>query len=115
MLSSSGFSINTHYCKGKITSINIVFSDNCKSCCGTKKMPKDCCKDKTEIVKIKDHYIPASIGITPSTELIAFAFAFIQTFNLSNTVNFTVESNLNYLHPPDKPISLSILYRSIQI
>lgn len=90
-----------------------MFNKGCS--CGKNKMAKDCCKNKTEVIKIKDNFIPTQIVITPSTELISFAFAFIQTFNLSISENLTVESNLNYLYPPDKPISLSILYRSILI
>lgn len=113
LLSSSGFSINAHYCKGKLKSINILFVKNCS--CGKTKMPKDCCKNKTEIVKIKDNYIPTQIVITPSTEIITFALSYIQTFYLTITENLIVEANLNYLYPPDKPISLSILYRSILI
>ncbi len=115
LFSSSGFSINTHYCNGKIRSINIAFSDNHKSCCGKKKMAKDCCKNKTEIVKINDNYIPEQIIVTPLTDFAYFALAFTQTFNLSITENVTVLTNLYYLYPPDKPVSLSILYRSILI
>lgn len=115
LFSSSGFSINTHYCNGKIKSINISFSDNHKSCCGKKKMDKDCCKNKTEIVKINDNYIPAQIIVTSSTDFAYFALAFIRTFNLSITKNVAVETNLYYLYPPDQPVSLSILYRSILI
>lgn len=92
-----------------------MFFDDCKQCCGKKKCKKGCCENKTEIVKIKDNYIPAQIVITPSTELTAFALAFIQSFNLPFTENVLIESNLNYLYPPDKPVPLSILYRSILI
>lgn len=115
LLSSSGFSINTHYCKGKIKSINIVFSGNCKSCCGKKKMPKDCCKDKTENVKIKDNYIPSTNVMGSSAQFITFVLSYFQTFALSYSQNSSIEANLNYLYPPDKPVSLSILYRSILI
>ena len=115
LLSSSGFSINAHYCKGKIKSVNIAFSDNIKSCCGKKKMAKDCCKNKTQVVKIKDNYIPAQIVISPLANPVSFMPAFIQLFNIQIAGMPSVESNLNYLYPPDKPISLSILYRSILI
>lgn len=114
LFSSSGFSITTHYCKGKLQSVNILFGK--KGCsCGKKKMSKDCCKDKTNIVKISDNFIPPSATIAPSMEIIALANTGIQTFYLSTIEKSRVESNLNYLHPPDKPISLSILYRSILI
>ena len=78
-------------------------------------MPKDCCKDKTEIAKIKDDFIPTSIVITPSTEITTVVLSYIQTFNRIFTENNKIESNLYYLYPPDNPISLSILYRSILI
>ena len=78
-------------------------------------MPKDCCKDKTEIAKIKDDFIPTSIVIAPSTGITVIVLSYIQTFNLPTVENPKVESNLYYLYPPDNPISLSILYRSILI
>jgi hypothetical protein len=112
LFSSAGFSINAHYCKGKLQSVNLLFIH--KECtCGKKKMPKDCCKNKTEIVKIKDNYIPTQIITPSSTEQIVFEF--IQSFDLSIAENFSVKANLNYLYPPDNPLSLSILYRSILI
>ena len=78
-------------------------------------MSKNCCKNKTETVKIKDNYIPTPHAIAPSTEITILAKYTIQTIYLSLTESTIVESTLNYLYPPDKPISLSLLYRSILI
>jgi len=113
LFSSSGISINAHYCKGKLKSVNLLFVKGCS--CGKKKMPKGCCKNKTEIVKIKDNFIPTPVVVVPSTDIITLANTCIQTLCLSISESATVESNLNYLHPPDKPLSLSILYRAILI
>ncbi|OFY87698.1 MAG: hypothetical protein A3F72_13320 [Bacteroidetes bacterium RIFCSPLOWO2_12_FULL_35_15] len=78
-------------------------------------MSKDCCKNKVEIFKIKSDYIPkANIG-SPSSELISVALMPIQLLALPVSERPVITPNLNYLYPPDKPLSLSILYRSILI
>jgi len=115
LLSSSGFSINAHYCKGELKNIDLLFIHKCKPCCGTKKMSHHCCQNKIQTIKIIDKYIPAQIVLTPATEFSIFALAFIKTFNLSITENVSFDSALNFSHPPGEPISLSILYRSILI
>ena len=56
LLSSTGFSINKHFCGGKLKSTNVLLIQNHNSCCGTKKMPEGCCKNQTEVLKIKDNY-----------------------------------------------------------
>jgi hypothetical protein len=53
--SASGLAFNVHYCGGEIDSIKLDFGQTKKTCgCGSKKMDKDCCKDKKVVAKIKD-------------------------------------------------------------
>ncbi|MBY0424221.1 MAG: hypothetical protein K2Q22_01170 [Cytophagales bacterium] len=44
---SVGIVLSQHYCGGKLVASSVLPKGKTKSCpkCGTKKMPKDCCKD----------------------------------------------------------------------
>ncbi len=117
LLSSSGFSINRHYCGSKLKSTDILLIQNDHiSCCGKKEMPKGCCKNETEHIKLKENYAPAQAVDVPASDFItSFVLAFVQTFNFSltgcDTANFFADSHA----PPGKPVSRTILYRSILI
>lgn len=70
-------------------------------CCGKKKMTKkNCCKEKTAILKIKDsQYSTASLK-TPTTSVIAIDFWFSQTcFDLNKTLEARATSSIHA--PPD--------------
>lgn len=60
LLTIVGLTINTHFCwmlhKSEIT----FFAK--KSCCGEKKMPDNCCKNETKIVKITDKFFPSVLS-----------------------------------------------------
>jgi hypothetical protein len=53
---SSGTSVNIHYCRGKVSSVSwsILPTASCK--CGKKTM-KGCCKTETRLVKLTDDAI----------------------------------------------------------
>ena len=55
LTSTSGISLNVHYCGGKIKHVSF-YSSSEKNCCGKKKMNKKCCKDKVAYFKIKDNH-----------------------------------------------------------
>lgn len=54
LTSTSGISLNVHYCGGKVKHISLFYKND-KGCCGKKKMSKKCCKDKIAYFKIKDN------------------------------------------------------------
>ncbi len=64
LTSTSGVSINTHYCGGKIKHISF-FKHSEKNCCGKKKMSKNCCKDKKAYFKVKDTHESNSVLKSP--------------------------------------------------
>lgn len=107
LLVSSGFTINYHYCGGKLKKVSLV-SFNEKGCCGNKKKSKGCCKDKVSFIKIKDNHkannfikVPPTNYITVKTEPILL---FISLLNSCNEKNIT-----NYHSPPviyDNPLYL---------
>jgi hypothetical protein len=62
---SSGIMLSAHYCGGKLKNISFLTHPDNDSCCGSKKMSKDCCKDAKSFLKVKDsHKLSASISIT---------------------------------------------------
>lgn len=80
-------------------------------------MPEGCCKNETEVIKIKEGFSPTQTVNLPSTDFIAaFVLAFVQTFNFSlagcDTTNLYADS---HAPPSGKHVSLTILYRSILI
>ena len=54
LLPAVGFSINVHWCGGKVSSVAIEVIGNGKCACG-KEMKKGCCKDIKTIVKLTDN------------------------------------------------------------
>jgi len=54
LLSSSGISLNLHYCGGKIKSVSFFHTDEA-DCCGPKmKKKKDCCKERSFVYQVKE-------------------------------------------------------------
>lgn len=53
LFSASGFSINLHYCGGKIKNVSLFHTDE-EGCCKGKMKKAGCCKEKNVSVKIKD-------------------------------------------------------------
>lgn len=79
-------------------------------------MPKGCCKNKTEHIKLKENYSPAQAIDVPASDFItSFVLAFVQTFNFSLTACDTANLFADSHAPPGKPVSRTILYRSILI
>lgn len=65
-LVASGFTMNLHYCAGKLKGVSIYKSDKDK-CCGNKKKSMGCCKEKSLAYKIKDNHQSAAKTILPNT------------------------------------------------
>ena len=52
---SSGVAMTIHYCKGKISSVDLLtHSDKCGKCGMKNKDKNGCCKDEFKIVKLND-------------------------------------------------------------
>ncbi|MBA3704789.1 MAG: hypothetical protein H0W84_02490 [Bacteroidetes bacterium] len=103
LVPSVGFSVNAHYCGGKLASVSLDFLKTKKCKCGNKKMNPNCCKTKTFSLKIND-----SQKQTPQ-----LTFDFNKNFKIqpefaivsTNTFQTVVILNtfLNNHHPPDQP------------
>jgi hypothetical protein len=107
LTSTSGITVNTHYCGGKIKHISF-FKHSEKNCCGKKKMSKNCCKDKAAYFKVKDNHQSSDLlkSPLPSSKISVFALPVFEYSFLTTNLNRRV---LNYHAPPvlyDNPLYL---------
>lgn len=98
-----GCNINVHYCGGEVASISInpvIDSETCV--CGSKKMDKDCCKDKQMSFKLKAEHqkysqtafdLFHSFDAALETSIPEYRFDF---YALDAQINW-----YHYHHPPD--------------
>lgn len=107
LTSTSGISLNIHYCGGKIKHVSL-FNSSEKGCCGKKKMSKKCCKDKVSYFKIKDdQQSNQSAKIISRTSKITPVI--LPVFKFAGYVVCTNIPVLNYHAPPvfyDNPLYL---------
>ncbi len=105
---TSGMILNFHYCGGKIKSISLFSSSDEVGCCGSKMKSKNCCKDKTAYVKVKDNHNsnPFLKFITFKGQMLEIA---IPSYLLAFQYSLQVERIQNYYPPPvlyDNPLYL---------
>lgn len=80
LTSTSGVTVNAHYCGGKIKHITFVKSSD-TNCCSKKKMSKNCCKDKSAYFKVNDNHQSSDLLKAPApsfkiSDLISSGFEF---------------------------------------
>jgi hypothetical protein len=107
LVSTSGMSLNVHYCGGKIKHVSL-YSSSEKGCCGKKKMSKKCCKDKVAYFKIKDNHKVNQLAkvVTPSSKLITAVLSLVINYSYVSSFYITIQ---NYHAPPvlyDNPLYL---------
>lgn len=56
---SSGVVMSSHYCMGRLSSVNLELAATKKCACG-KEEPKKCCKNELKVIKIEDTQKAAS-------------------------------------------------------
>ena len=111
LIPAMGLSVKQHYCGGKLASVSIVFFDKPSCPCGKKPMKKDCCKDKTVVLKLKDNQNLAK-SIVPN---------FSQSFKLLIGIfpeyeyhfeGVAVKRHLHFAHPPPLQKSEALYLRN---
>ncbi len=94
LISTSGVSVNSHFCEGKLVSVSIDHEAN--SCCSG--MDKACkkCKDVSHIYKVQDEYVPGQVQqVNP---LLSFSFLSDLFFLYSNTFTLYGVKTAESLH-----------------
>jgi hypothetical protein len=110
---SSGFTLNTHYCMGKIASVDLFQHDKCGKC-GMKQSTGGCCKDEVKVVKLQDSHklISNEINIYSPVAVIDNSKSIFDTKLFSKEI----KAGYNNHSPPISPgISLNILYGVFRI
>ena len=105
---STGFSVYTHYCAGKLASISIFTPDK-KGCgkCGI-QISKDCCKDKQYSISLDDSQIhhKSNFVFADYSNIIAilpsYTYEVQPQFSLINSNSVKLYSYKN--GPPKTPI-----------
>ena len=59
LATSTGASINIHYCMGKLYSVDLNKTEECGKC-GIKSGKDGCCKVEYKLIKVKDSHQPVS-------------------------------------------------------
>ena len=97
---ASGVAFNLHYCGGKISSVSLWKKDN-DDCCGKKKMTKkNCCKEKTSVLKISDTQYSSTSLKTPTTSIKTIDICFSQV-NMLLKNSFEIKNSSTAHAPPD--------------
>ena len=108
LTANTGMAVTVHYCGGKLSSINFFPLDGHYCKCGKKAMKKDCCKDKTTFLKMKDDLVKTNLTafkISTSKLILSLpkAIEFVPTAQTQLVV-------LSLYHPPPfKPTSPTYL------
>jgi len=113
LLSTLGVNIAVNYCPMK-KSYSFSILKNAKSCCCKTSHKGNCCTSKKIVLKkIEDNYVSSQFNF--SGHQVDFTFFQYPSF-IYKPITFVKEINFyKDLKPPDSPISLSILYRSLLI
>ncbi|MES2592892.1 MAG: hypothetical protein V4608_13495 [Bacteroidota bacterium] len=98
-----GFSVTAHYCGGKLASISLTASDEQACVCGSKKIKKNCCKNKIVSVKIKDgQQTPTQLN--PDFKAFELQLLFLGAEQLNFQFKQEAINSFYYKHrPPDRP------------
>jgi len=99
LIPAIGLSVNQHYCGGKLTSVSILISDSHSCPCGKKTMNKDCCKDKTTIIKFKDTQNFSKKVASNFSQTFKFLVQVFPVYNY-NYPAVAFEKHLPFDHPP---------------
>ncbi len=111
LLLSTGVTVKTHYCGAKLSSVSVLF-DVAKCACGKKAMKKNCCKDKSTFIKIKDKQnCSKEINLPSFKKFITLHFAINNTLFISELPCIKVNTLLH--KPPLKKRQTLYLYNKV--
>ncbi len=112
LLVTAGFTINKHYCGGKLRSSQIYTVMDHKTCCGGAEMPEGCCRDEVEFYQLdEDFNLPATV-MNPN-----FVIVFIKYFILDELFGSLDSHTAKYLNyrPPLIELDIPVLVQSFLI
>lgn len=108
-----GVAVNIHFCGNTVSALSFDFEHNEHQCeCGKRKMKRDCCKDKTAIVKSLNDQEVTTASNSIGLKIFFLKPLFIVNRNLAPIVQWTA-NHIRFAHPPplQKSVSLHLLHR----
>ena len=119
LLATAGFTVNRHYCGGKLKSTQLYSVMDPKTCCGVADLPEDkqecpegCCHDKVEFYQFdEDFNLPATV-VNPNVVIV-----FINYFLLDELFGSLDPHTTKYLNykPPLIELDIPVLVQSFLI
>lgn len=102
LIPTIGVTVSAHYCGGKVTSVSFMAFDTKHKCpCGSKKMPKDCCKDETTTIKLDDEQQKNQPAFSYVVEILDFQPALTTNFTYNYRTPLLSTDFDHSTHPPD--------------
>jgi hypothetical protein len=110
LATSSGATINFHYCMGKFIGWDIAAAPSTCSNCGMKKEnKKDCCNDKHTIIQLQKAQLSSTINNVPNNPLVYIQPKYSSLIISSSSVNDKV-IQLTHRPPLIQSVSANVLY-----
>ncbi|WP_147202018.1 HYC_CC_PP family protein [Segetibacter aerophilus] len=107
LVTTTGATLHTHYCMGKVFSVDFVKKDGCTKC--GMQTSEDCCKDELKVIKVNDNHQQAINEISSAP---AFAIVEKQYTIAADTLSSTTLASAIYNNSPPNSsgTSLCVLY-----
>lgn len=100
-----GVNITVHYCGGEFSSLTFGTTAKNKCACGSKKMKKNCCKDKIFSFQVHDDQLKTKVVNISIPKIFNFQVVLPKDFqfNYQYFPLFTQEGNFQHLPNNEKP------------
>jgi len=117
LIPSIGISVTSHFCRGKLASTSIGFLEANNCACGSKKMKKGCCENKTQLIKLEDDQQKSQFGSLNFIKPVKYVPYFIRSISPQFVSIAVKRSGSRYLHPPGDKVKhdIYLLYQSFLI
>lgn len=107
LATTTGATLHTHYCMGKVFSVDFVKKDGCTKC--GMQTSEDCCKDELKVIKVNDNHQQAfnEISFAPAFAIVEKQYKISADTLFSTTLASATHNN----SPPNSSgTSLCILH-----
>lgn len=96
-LTTFGVGLQFHYCGKKISSVQIVFTDEHSCSCGKGEMNPDCCKNEIKYFKVKSVHSKSSTSSFPNYQ---FSLLLPKIFDVKSIISFSEYVHFSLDKPP---------------
>ena len=101
LIPTFGVNVNVHYCGGEFASLTFGTSEKNKCACGSKKMKKDCCEDKTFSYEVDDEQAKIQESVLTFTNAIKFDVTLPCSFEFCYSCFPSIATDYYFYHPPN--------------